>query len=90
MITLLGLALERCSGYPSGAGSSACDSLVPGHGFGAQTGTSPYQMSLSASSYTSGGQIQGKKRQYKPYENSINCSHDVNIEIEFMDVYLQS
>jgi len=53
--------LHGVTGFPSGAPSSTCSSMLPVHGsFAAQSSLPPYQIATSSTTYSPGHSISGK------------------------------
>ncbi|XP_030847144.1 putative defense protein 2 [Strongylocentrotus purpuratus] len=51
------MAVQNSNAYPSGAPTSACGDMTPGHGFSSQTSVSPYTISVSPAFYQPGQQM---------------------------------
>ena len=55
------LTLRGAVGNPGGAPASACDSMIPSHGFSVQSGPAPYTITPSSQTYNCGQSITGIK-----------------------------
>ncbi|WAR02267.1 FRRS1-like protein, partial [Mya arenaria] len=58
LLALLLLQAYRAEGYGTGPPLSACDSMTPTHESAAQTGISPYQLTVAKNTYSPSEQIQ--------------------------------
>ncbi|XP_033097829.1 putative defense protein 2 [Anneissia japonica] len=57
-ILILGVCLSVALAYPTGPPTSACSSMIPGHGDPTVTGPPPYEITVGSSTYATGAPVQ--------------------------------
>ena len=95
LFLLLTAAVAPSEAYPTGAPSSACDNMIPGHGVVAQSSLSPYQITVSSPVLRAGQSLVGMLITYYNYEAQYDKTilhlqkYLINLLLEYILIFIR-